>query len=649
MASSNPLDLTNALCVCCEPGDMSVSATPSSCNGLIGPNNDASAVIAKPISDTLDVPTATTVVKLSASDTSITIDCNGQSQQQQPPQAGLLRCVSEKIRKTKAGLSKSGGIHAFYIIGLILYGIIGGLIFRQLDGRSSDHAIREHKSSCSIKRQQSWLRIKILCHNGTLGECEHEVMELFEGYENCSRAIDRTHQVTQYSTAEYMNALIYSITVFTTIGYGTISMSSNVGRLATIIYAVVGIPFFFAFLNDMGQWFQQLFLISYASLQKQLKCSQTYEPSLNGHSLASCRIVKSPRLEDGPRDDMSPPSPNHRLALGKVVTLRQTNGGVKKSSNPSSRHHHHSHAKPGLIFTYAISFLMLYFVLASMIFTALEDWPLFTSFWFLFQSISLIGFGDIFPSKPSTVLFTIIFIIIGISLLSMCFFILQEWIREHTNKLSRRVRYSVKNWRPMRSLSSGYCSKYVTRISSRYSLATADSHLHRHNRPKTLRQKTFPPMNNFWSNRNKALFLTKRPFESSQSTPTGGVSSCGGPAAPDFPMQQPVLEMAPADNIVSADGFSADEPMAGAVAPASMGAKRPARVIGPLVRRTTMLSFSRKSSGSTSSLKKHHFGSGIVAGRFRFVQSDSRDEFSEDECDDGMMMDDAIAKNSTRH
>lgn len=313
--------------------------------------------------------------------------------------SNILKSVGKKIRKTKAELDRSGWIHAFYILSLVVYGALGGALFCALDGAASDKTIERYDHRCVDRRERLWHELITNCQHLSFEECQNETRLVLMTVDNCLRIIDRN--ITVYSTAKYMNSVIYAITVFTTIGYGTITVSSTAGRAATVIYTIIGAPLFFAFLNDMGQWFQRLFLIVYVKLRRLMKRTSLYKNIYRRKSSSAIDVLN---YEDSP-------------------------------------------SKTGLIFTSAVIFLILYFLMVSTMFTLIEDWNFFNSFYFVFQSISLIGFGDVFPDHPNTVLFTIIFIIVGISLLSMCFFILQEWIREKTSRLSNRFRYSVRLWR----------------------------------------------------------------------------------------------------------------------------------------------------------------------------------------------------------
>uniref|UniRef100_A0A915IZF7 Potassium channel domain-containing protein n=1 Tax=Romanomermis culicivorax TaxID=13658 RepID=A0A915IZF7_ROMCU len=518
-------------------------------------------------------------------DSAAAMGANGQPQEssnttgQNSSTPGLLRCVSEKIRKTKAELSRSGWIHGFYIVGLILYSAIGGLIFSTLDGSSSDAILEKRQYTCSGYLKRLIMNFTRFCLNNTL--CESEVENLQTNLSDWCEKRKHDHEMTQYSTSVYMNAVIYAITVYTTIGYGTISMSSRQGRLATILYTLIGIPLFFAFLNDMGQWFQRLFLISYSRLRRFCK----------KHWICYGKPKKI--LKEELRMD------HNTMTVIENGTVAAPNKEKPKKAGAARRRHVHRHSKPGLIFVCAVLFLIFYFLLVSIIFCLLENWDPFQSFWFLFQSISLIGFGDIFPSNPSTVLFTITFIIIGISLLSMCFFILQEFIRENTNKLSRRVRYSVRNWRPMRSLSAHYQGRHWS-----------------HN-------------SRFWRSTNCALM------------PPDG--TLGGAATVDLPRRQktfPPMTVTkrttfclPSENnnnhtveVVLAD------PSPVTVATPKTAAKKPPLKRKPLLLRNNTI-WSLKKKASKLSLKKNSFGGTVAAGRFQFVPAAVKGESSDDESD----------------
>ncbi|VDP15987.1 unnamed protein product [Soboliphyme baturini] len=77
----------------------------------------------------------------------------------------------------------------------------------------------------------------------------------------------------------------------------------------------------------------------------------------------------------------------------------------------------------------AMESLLSYFVISSvsslgfgvLLFRYLEGWDLLDALYFSFVTLSSIGFGDIVPANPGHVIFSIVYILCGISMLSLIF------------------------------------------------------------------------------------------------------------------------------------------------------------------------------------------------------------------------------------
>ncbi|VDK51266.1 unnamed protein product [Anisakis simplex] len=95
------------------------------------------------------------------------------------------------------------------------------------------------------------------------------------------------------------------------------------------------------------------------------------------------------------------------------------------------------------VFIAGVAVFIVYLLAISGVFTMMTDWDYFTAFYFLFNSVALIGFGDIFPAEPKIILVNTLFIVMGVILFSMCYFILQEEIRVKAFEASRRARMSI--------------------------------------------------------------------------------------------------------------------------------------------------------------------------------------------------------------
>lgn len=64
----------------------------------------------------------------------------------------------------------------------------------------------------------------------------------------------------------FSSATFYSMTLFSTIGYGTISCQTVWGRTLSMIYASIGLPIMLVVLGDIGEWFQKILTNGYIFL-----------------------------------------------------------------------------------------------------------------------------------------------------------------------------------------------------------------------------------------------------------------------------------------------------------------------------------------------------------------------------------------------
>jgi hypothetical protein len=76
--------------------------------------------------------------------------------------------------------------------------------------------------------------------------------------------------------------------------------------------------------------------------------------------------------------------------------------------------------------TLAIFILVLYLFMGAIIFWTSENWTLLHAFYFVFISMSTIGFGDFVPTKLSVMLAAFIYLLFGLALTSMCINVVQE-------------------------------------------------------------------------------------------------------------------------------------------------------------------------------------------------------------------------------
>jgi len=85
-----------------------------------------------------------------------------------------------------------------------------------------------------------------------------------EGYDGREANVgDVVDEPSQWSIS---GALLYSVTIITTIGYGNIAPKTAWGQIATMVYATFGMPIFMLWASNMGTLMAQTFTFLYANV-----------------------------------------------------------------------------------------------------------------------------------------------------------------------------------------------------------------------------------------------------------------------------------------------------------------------------------------------------------------------------------------------
>ncbi len=336
----------------------------------------------------------------------------------------VLHTISRTINKTHASLKRSRLIHVFYILSLPLYTVLGAVVFMYLDGDYDEMAIANYDNRCNLT-ENYLANLQDVCGDKTVNSCLKEIEEALNGLDICFRSGDYK-PIPTLSMKSFVNSVLFATSVYTTIGYGNMAAETRGCRIATIIYAIIGIPLFFAFLKDMGQLFSVFFIKGWRAA---------------GHLKARLRRRFGRFRSRHNSTSLSLQTPNQQKFA--FLTVPRISGvdlnRVSRDSGPITRV-----TEQRRVFLWAVVFFLIYLICVSGLFCLLEKrWNFFDSFYFLFTSVSLVGFGDVFPKDPNNVLINFLFIVLGIVLFGMCYFILQEEIREKAFQASRRVRNSI--------------------------------------------------------------------------------------------------------------------------------------------------------------------------------------------------------------
>uniref|UniRef100_A0A1B6DG40 Potassium channel domain-containing protein n=1 Tax=Clastoptera arizonana TaxID=38151 RepID=A0A1B6DG40_9HEMI len=333
--------------------------------------------------------------------------------------------------------------HFFLLAVVAAYSMAGAALFMAVEG------VAEKKHMIEIKRE----REETLCSLKSLmsgkvdmpeKNCSDEWLGLaaqrMRPYEQI--VIDhykQGHIDREKPIWSYWSAVFYCGTVFTTIGYGHISPSTTTGRAITIVYAIFGIPLFLILLADFGKLFTRgikfvwafVRRVYYTGSCKKVRKTVPVQEVMKGvqmvYDMATFRRPSQlpPGIE---MDDNAPPPLPPRVPFtpgDQPATPAPSNFAIDDEFN--------------LPISVAITILLIYIFCGATVFYIWEQWGFFESFYFVFISMSTIGFGDFVPQNQMYMMASIVYLVFGLALTSMCINVVQEKLSDSFRQASAKI------------------------------------------------------------------------------------------------------------------------------------------------------------------------------------------------------------------
>ncbi|XP_047023294.1 potassium channel subfamily K member 18-like isoform X1 [Helicoverpa zea] len=256
--------------------------------------------------------------------------------------------------------------HVGLFVALMLYTGGGGLVFRALE-YPAEMAKQEYHRERLLTERWNLIRFVSERNNGTDNDGTEKLLSdhlavyerVLEEASSSGLALEVENNFPPLEEKwSILQAVFFSSTVLTTIGYGNIVPETFWGRLFCIAYALIGIPLTLTVIADLGRVFATLVSIIAKQLPAMPKC---------------CSRVS----------EANPAGQRSLYAFG------------------------------------AVGFLFLYLSAGAGLFKMWEDdWTFYDGFYFCFITMTTIGFGDIVPKRPKYMLICTVYILIGLALTS---------------------------------------------------------------------------------------------------------------------------------------------------------------------------------------------------------------------------------------
>ncbi|KAB0794098.1 hypothetical protein PPYR_13718 [Photinus pyralis] len=317
------------------------------------------------------------------------------------------------------------------LLAIMIFCGLGGIMFKYVEGAF------ENFYKCGVKRVKRdfidvlWYRSHNLREDEWKSLARSKLRVFEEQLHVAHEAGMRTYSGQR--SWSFLNGVIYCLTIVTTIGYGHMFPTTNTGMALTIVYAIIGIPLFLIALTDFGKLFTRgiKFVWSFVrrlyytgSCRKVRKTAHVQDLLQGAQMVYDIARLRKPSMFVSAQDAENPKSP-----------------GTEHSATPTTPalSHFEIDDEFNLPISVAIFILVLYIFLGAVMYCIWEKWDFFGSFYFVFISLSTIGFGDYVPNDPFCMMASVIYLVFGLALMSMCINVVQVKLSDTFSDASAKL------------------------------------------------------------------------------------------------------------------------------------------------------------------------------------------------------------------
>ncbi len=259
-------------------------------------------------------------------------------------------------------------------------------------------------------------------------------------------------------------------------GYGFIVPKTAGGRAATMVYALMGIPLCMMVLAKIGKllsislgqiWLSLKKLAHFIKSKRDSKClkfdhkgKQPAQSSIEQHEAP---IGSQTSTNDASHSNMtsarSPDQPDGHVSEHVQRNISMQSEG--KDSSVDEIDNTSDVTVTGLDDTFtpspvfAIIMLILYILSGAGMYGQWEKWDYFESAYFIFTSLTTIGFGDLIPHHPKFFISSSVYIFVGLTLVSLVINTIIDTLKKGMKRakdapgviLNRHQMFNLKNQR----------------------------------------------------------------------------------------------------------------------------------------------------------------------------------------------------------
>nr|XP_022918346.1 TWiK family of potassium channels protein 18 isoform X2 [Onthophagus taurus] len=328
-------------------------------------------------------------------------------------------------------LSRSWFTHIFLSIVIVLYTVGGAFMFLTVEGTNrklQDGDLRKERYTAI---DEIIKMVETIPHNTSPDELVGALSRRLDDYEVVIIDMYKQNTLLKDRTWTFWNAVFFCSTIYTTIGYGHMFPTTITGKGLTILYALIGIPLFLIILTDFGKLFTRCIKYVWAFVRRLYYTGRCRKVRKTAHVEDIFKGAQMVYEAATLRRPSKTPDPNIQMEEG-------TDDGGTSPATPAPSNYEIDD-EFNLPITLALSILVLYIFLGAVGFQVLENWDFFSSFYFVFISLSTIGLGDFVPSNNLFMIFSIVYLVFGLALMSMCINVVQDKISDTFKRASAKI------------------------------------------------------------------------------------------------------------------------------------------------------------------------------------------------------------------